>query len=175
MKPISELDLIKIGEIIKAHGYKGELVVKLSTDFYKIIKTELLFFEIEGNIVPFYFEYEPKAYKRSGMLAKFENLDSEKEVESILNCSVYTRSDNIEEDEEELTDDLKGYKVFNENLYIGIAEEFMNIPSNPVLAVITESNKEILIPLNDKFIKEIDHQNSTIIFSLPDGLTDVNE
>ena len=174
MRPISELDLIKIGEIIKAHGYKGELVIKLFEDFKNFKKTELLFFEIEGNMVPFFFERNPKAYKKSGILAKFEDIDSEKQVEEILNSAVFTDSDNIIESVDEPIEKMDGYKVYNGPEFIGISGEYLNIPSNPLLTVITESKKEVLIPINDDFLISIDHTNKKLIFSLPEGLLDVN-
>jgi len=175
MIPISELDLIQIGEIIKTHGYKGELVIKLFEDFEKLKKTELLFFEIEGNIVPFFFEFNPKPYKRSGILAKFENIDSEKQVEEILHSTVYTTSDNIIHTEKDQTESLEGYSVFNHNEFIGIAGNFLDIPSNPILIVLTDSKKEVLIPLSKEFLEKIDHKGKKVFFSLPDGLININD
>ena len=95
MKPISELDLIKIGEIFKTHGYKGELVIKLFIDFDRIKKTELIFLEIEGNPVPFFFSGNIKSYKKTGIIAKFENINSEEEIKDLLSCKVFTTKDNI--------------------------------------------------------------------------------
>jgi 16S rRNA processing protein RimM len=176
MNPLSELDFIKIGEITKAHGYKGDIVIKLSEDFENLKKTELLFFEIEGNKIPFFFEKNPKKYKQSGILAKFENIDNEKHVEELLQADVFTTSDNlIIEEEEDIVSSLSGYQVYNKDLYIGIAGDYFDIPSNPILTVISESEKEILIPLQDKFLIQIDETDKKVIFSLPEGLIDINE
>ena len=174
MIPISELELIKIGEIIKAHGYKGELVIKISINFNRIKKTELFFLEIEGNMVPFFFSYTPKPSKKSGILAKFDNIESDKEVEELLKCSVYTTGDNILDEEQDVFTTIEGYNVFNNETLIGKAGEYLNIPSNPILTVITETKTEVLIPVNDHFLKKIDQKKRHIIFDLPEGLIEIN-
>ena len=174
MIPISELDLIKIGEIVKAHGFKGETVIKLSTDFDNLKKTEHLFLEIEGLFVPFFFSYKPKTFKKSSLIVKFNNLDSDIEVKELINCSVFTTVENIIPEEVDIFETLEGYNVYNNEMFIGKAGEYLNIPSNPILTVISDTNPEILIPINDQFVLEIDKKNKKIIFNLPEGLIDVN-
>ena len=174
MKPISELDLIKIGEIFKAHGYKGELVIKLSIDFDRLIKTELIFLEIEGNMVPFFFSAKLKSYKKTGIIVKFENIDSDKQVKELLSYSVFTEKDNILDELKDTSVNYKNFDVFDNENYLGKAGDYLNIPSNPVLTVKTKSDKEILIPINDQFVVKIDLENQKIIFDLPEGLIDIN-
>ncbi len=174
MIPISELDLIKIGEIFKTHGYKGELVIKLSIDFDRLKKTELIFLEIEGNLVPFFFSGNIKSYKKTGIIVKIESIDTEEDVKELLSYSVYTSKDNILDELKDENTNYENFDVYNKDTYIGKSIGFLNIPSNPVLTITTESNKEILIPFNDEFVIEIDEKNKKIIFDLPEGLIEVN-
>jgi len=175
MIPISELDLIKIGEIVKAHGYKGELVIKLSTNFDNLKETELIFIEIDGIFVPFFFSYAPKTFKKSSIIAKFNNLESDTEVKELIKCSVLLPQKNITDDaeEENIFDNLVGYNVYDKETFIGKAGKYLNIPSNPILTVLNNAH-EILIPINDEFLEEIDDENKKIYFNLPDGLIDIN-
>ncbi len=175
MIPISELDLVKIGEIVKAHGYKGELVIKLSTDFDNLKETEPIFIKIDGIFVPFFFSYTPKTFKKASAIVKLDNLDSDTEVKELINCEVLLPSEKIKQnnDSENIFETLEGYNVFDKDDFIGVAGEFMNIPSNPILTVFNKSN-EILIPINDEFLVEIDSDNKKIIFNLPEGLIDIN-
>ncbi len=175
MIPISELNLVKIGEIIRTHGYKGEAVIKLSVDFERLKLTELIFLIIDGNKVPFFFSYPPKPYKKSGLLVKFDNIDSDKEIEKIIHSPVLTEEKNIVPERIEEIQIPKGFSVFNREQLIGKSGEYLNIPSNPIITVYSENNTEILIPLNDKFIKEINYDKKVIIFDLPDGLIEANE
>ncbi len=175
MKPIDELDLVKIGEILRTHGYKGEAVIKLSIDFDRLKKTELIFLIIDGNTVPFFFSYPPKSYKKSGMLVKFDNIDSDTEIEKLINVPVLLQSSNIISDTEEKIFIPENFDVFNKDILIGKSGSYLNIPSNPILTVYTPDDKEILIPVNDTFLKKIDSDKKIIIFDLPEGLIEVNK
>ncbi|NPA67651.1 MAG: 16S rRNA processing protein RimM [Chlorobi bacterium] len=175
MIPIDELDLVEIGEIIKTHGYKGEAVVKLSIRFDKLKKTELIFLITDGNKVPFFFSYPPKAYKKSGMLVKFDNIDTDKDIEKLTGCKVLTEKKNIKKTYENEIFIPENFDVFDNEKFIGKSGTYLNIPSNPILTVYSPDNKEILIPVNDKFLKSINIEKKIIIFDLPDGLTDINK
>jgi len=175
MIPISELDLVKIGEIIRTHGYKGEAVIKLSIDFDRLTKTELIFLQIDGNFVPFFFSYPPKTYKKSGIIVKFDTVDSEKNIEKILNIPVFIEKIYISEELFEEQEIPEGFDVYNNEEFIGISGSFLNIPSNPVLTVLSADKSEILIPFNGQFLKSTDYKTKTIIFDLPEGLIKINK
>jgi len=176
MIPIEKLDLVKIGEILKPHGYKGETVVKLSVDFERLILTELIFLIIDGNKVPFFFSYQPKQYKKNGLLIKFDNIDSDKEIEKIIKTSVFIERKNIIPERKEKKEAIpENFEVYNKNTKIGISGTYLNIPSNPVLTVYSHDGKEILIPVNEQFLKKIDFEKKIIIFDLPEGLIELNE
>ncbi len=174
MIPVSELKLVKIGEIIRAHGYEGEAVIKLTVNFDQMKLTELIFLETEGNMVPFFFSYSPKPYKKSGMLAKLDNINSDKEVEKLIYAPVFLPAQNIIPESKENSFIPENFDVFNNDTFIGKSGNILNIPSNPVLTVYTADNKEILIPVNDIFLKEINIEKKTIIFNLPEGLIEIN-
>ena len=174
MKPISELDLVKIGEIVKAHGYKGELVIKFFDHFYDLNKTEPIFLEIEGIFVPFFFSNSPKSFKKLSIIAKFNTINSDNEVKELIKCAIFSERTKIDIKEKDVLDTIEGYDVFNNEELIGKAGEYLNIPSNPILTVIDNDKNEILIPINNSFLLEINNKEKNIYFNLPDGLLDVN-
>ncbi len=174
MIPISELDLIKIGEIIKAHGYKGEIVINLSVKFESLKKTELLFLKIDGIKVPFFFSETPKSFKKSSVIVKFKNVNSDEEVKELLRCSVFINREKIALENISFTDTIVGYDVYNNKKFIGKVKNYLNIPSNPIIEIESKTNSEILIPLNNQFIVKKDVVKREIVFNLPEGLIDVN-
>jgi len=174
MIPISELDLVNIGEIVKAHGYKGEVVIKFSNNFYDLDKTEPIFLEIEGILVPFFFSYSPRSFKKLSIIAKLDLLNSDEEVKKLIKCQVFSKRIDFNTDDEDVFETVEGHDVFNDEILIGKAGEYLNIPSNPILTVIDKDNNEILVPINDQFLVKIDKENKQIIFNLPPGLIDVN-
>ena len=175
MIPISELDLVKIGELIRTHGYKGEAVIKLTINFERITITELIFLVIDGNKVPFFFSYPPKPYKKNGLLIKLDNIDSDTEIKKLINAPVFTENKNITEELNEESEIPENFDVYNGEFLIGRSGTYLNIPSNPILSVFSKKGNEILIPVNDQFLKSIDYEKKTIIFDLPEGLIEINE
>ncbi len=175
MIPISELDLINIGVIIKPHGYDGKLIVKLIVDFYLLKFKELFFLETDGLKVPFFFAEKPAKYKDSGLIIKFENISSDGEVNKLIGTQVFTLKENLNIEKEEQIGEFFDFEVYNEQKYIGKVVSFINIPSNPVLSVSSENKNEILIPFVDDFILSIDKTCKKIVFTLPDGLIEIND
>ena len=173
---ISELNLFKFAKIIKPHGYKGEVVLKLEIDFERIKKTELIFVETDGIKVPFFIiENSFKAFKKNTAVIKLDSIETESDVKKIVNHSVYIEEEYVSEEEKDTFEDIIGFDVYNDNVFIGIADAYLNIPSNPILQVITDNKKEILIPFTDDFIIRIDKKEKGIYFILPEGLIEIGD
>ncbi len=176
MIPINQLDLVKIGEVFRPHGYKGELIIKLSVEFESLKLTELIFLVIDGNKVPFFFSENPRKYKKSSMMLCLENIHSEEDVKKLLNVPVFTERQNIiSEPKENEASMPEGFEVYDQDTYIGISGGILNIPSNPILSVYTKEDKEILIPVHDDFLNLIDYDKKIIVFNLPEGLIELND
>ncbi len=70
-------------------------------------------------------------------------------------------------------DDIEGYTVTDSNLgYIGVVSDIMDIPGNNLLKIM-DDEKEILIPLTEEFIIEINHNVKSILVKTPTGLIDL--
>ncbi len=173
MEPISKLNLTKIGEIQKPKGFKGEVFINLFSELTLKSETELIFIEIDGYLVPFFFSEKPK-FQKNGFTAKFDTIVNEKNAEELIGLFVFTLAENIIIPKTDILDNIQGFYVFDKGNYIGKASGLLRIPSNPVLEVISNEGNEILIPVNELFLKEIDESQKTIQFDLPEGLTEIN-
>lgn len=174
MKEISDIELFKIGKIIKTHGFKGELVVKLDIEFDQILKTELFFVDIDGITVPFFIKQKTRPFKKSQMLINFDDVDSDIKAEKFIECDLYTDIENVAEDETAEIDEIMGFKVYNKGEFIGVVKNFIDIRANPLLEISNPQNSEILIPFNENFIVNTDFLSREIYLNLPDGLLDLN-
>ncbi len=174
MIPISELNLIKIGEITKVRGFKGE--VRIHTDFYLNLnqKTEHVFLQIDGYMVPFFFSEFP-IFHKNDCIAKFDEVSDEKQASELIGCQVFCSENDIVYPENDSFENIQNFDVFNNEIYLGKASGFTNIPSNPILEVSSEDGLEILIPFNNEFLLSIDEKAKIIVFNLPEGLTDINK
>jgi 16S rRNA processing protein RimM len=175
MKEISDIELIKIGKIIKTHSFKGELIIKLDIEFDQIFETELFFVLIDGITVPFFTSKIFKPYKASQMLINFDDIDNEKTASQLLGKDIFISNEDFDNETDSEQDNFNGYKVFNHNNLIGTVNGFLNIPSNPILSIFDTDENEILVPYNEHFIEKIDDEKNEIFLILPEGLIDINK
>jgi 16S rRNA processing protein RimM len=68
---------------------------------------------------------------------------------------------------------ISGYKVNDtNNNTVGIAGEVLNYSGNYLLQILN-NKKEILLPLNDESISEIQEDKKIIVVKIPDGLLEL--
>ena len=103
-----------------------------------------------------------------------KTIDEIKDINQVLQYvgkDIYAPSNDnpkLEEDEYYL-DDLIGLKVYNQyNEYLGIVNDFLDLPQGEVMEILTDKNKKILIPFVDDFIIEI--TDEAIIIEEIEGL-----
>jgi 16S rRNA processing protein RimM len=165
-----------IGECVKQHGVKGELVIRLNTGIdLESITGDFLLFELDGGLVPFKIQHM-RSKNADDILVILENADSESRIRQLLNASVYIESHLIDADPDwqDNYSMLIGWQAHDINAgELGIVLDIMDISKNP-LFVIDYQSEEILIPINEDFISELDETNRTIHFNLPEGLINMN-
>jgi 16S rRNA processing protein RimM len=166
---------ILLGRIIKVSGYEGAVTVKLERLFSeKIPVMESVFLEIEGRLVPFLIsgsEYSGAAILKLA----FEGYDSPEKVIEFVGCKVFLTTREPAAAEIGDIDSLKGYTVFNQyNARLGFVEDVIRNPGQWLLNVISDSNKQILIPLHESLILSLDYEKRLLIMEIPEGLTEIN-
>ena len=162
---------IYIGKITSTHGLKGELKLKSSFVYIdKVLKKDFSFYI--GN------EKEKvdllKSRFHNGIyLLTFIGYEDINLVENFRNQEVYVLRDDINlEKGEYLFEDYIGLKAYYRENYIGDIKDIINCGNdNYVFDIIGE--KEILIPVNGRFIEKI-ILNDKIVFKEVEGLIDAN-
>ncbi len=173
-KNLSELQLINIGFISKPHGFNGETVFAIDTgeaDDYKKIK--FFFIELEGKPVPFFSE-EIKTH-RSDMIVKLEDVGTEAEAKKLTGKKIYveeSETNSLPVDELDWNS-LVGYEVF-ETVHgsLGKLKGIEEYPQQMIAHCIVDG-KEVLFPLNEDFISELNTEKKELHIDLPEGLLDV--
>jgi 16S rRNA processing protein RimM len=167
-------ELVKVGEVVRTHGFNGNLSIKVHSDFSEEIFNEDLpvFLIIEGIPVPFFVVTS----KKSGgyTVVALKNVDTEKKALRLLGCDLLIQESLIETDDEEAEENpLKGYSVFDSKFgFIGELTFINEIPGNPVFET-NFNGKTIIIPYSDEFIREINDNKKEIHITAPDGLIDL--
>ena len=167
-------DCFKLGHVVKKHGLKGELSILLDVDYPEDYKElESVFVEVNKQLVPFFIEYLQLNGDRG--IVKFEEVDDLPSAENLLKCSLYLPVGNLPELDEgqfyyhEVLQYLVIDKVLGE---IGQVDQIYEFPNQDLFAVLHQS-KEVLIPINDDIILNVDHEQKQIQVDLPAGLLDI--
>ena len=146
----------KCGHIMTTHGLKGALKIKDLSDFDRFYKDSTLYILYKNEYI------KVKVFNKTNFdnyyLVTFYDLLDINLVEKYKNCDIYVseldRNDDLDEDEY-YNSDLLGKEIMNQNNEIkGKVIEIREYPTCNYL-VVNYNDKNILIPFNKQFIKEV--------------------
>ncbi len=167
-------DCYYLGKITKKHGFKGNLILHLETDEPELYQNmESVFIETNGMLVPFFFE-NIGPHSKNKLLVKFEDLTPE-EAEKLINRSVWLPLDTLPELEDDAFyyHEIIGYKVIDSRRgEIGLIKN-VNDSGIQALFEIDFDGKQILIPVVDDWILEVNKDEKFIRIDTPDGLIEL--
>ena len=169
---------IEIGKTHKTRGVAGELKYSVSDTYWEdFLKAEVLFIDVSGLKTPFFVESVKTGRQE---VLKLEDVDALEEAHALSNKVIFMRQSDLftkkMEEEVPLTsmfDILPGYLMVDKKAgEIGGILEILEFPQQ-IMAVVQFGEKEILIPLNDSFIQEINQVDKKMLVELPEGLLDL--
>lgn len=168
-------DCFYLGKIVKKYSFKGEVLIKLDTDEPELYENlEALFIDLRNNLVPFFIE-SSQFHKSELLRVKFEEVDTEEDADSILKCDVYLPLEFLPklEDDKFYFHEIIGFTV--EDVHFGTVGIIKSINDTTAQALfeIDRDGTEILIPMNDTFIKKVDKKKKLILVDTPEGLIDL--
>ncbi|MDB9701655.1 ribosome maturation factor RimM [Salibacteraceae bacterium] len=167
---MSKNEHTEIGVVVKPHGLKGEIVLKIEANFSDVIDTsDVLFVNHNGSMVPFILESTARLNK--GLVkVKFAGINSAAEVDPLRGRSVMqlTAQLNIENQL-----DLVGFAIHDKLGEVLGEIQYVNDSGVQTLLEVLRNGCEIYIPLVSDFIVEVDESKKVLILDLPDGILDL--
>lgn len=167
-------EFVEIGYIKKGHGFKGHARVVVFEQWEKDLdQQEFIFIEIDGYKVPFAIE-ERHTFK--DLVLKLEQINSVEELKKYQKRPFYLLKKDIKYGQEFILKGAKDSKLIGLNIQdktLGIIGEIARLdeyPQQEMAVIIGANNKEILIPLHESLIIEINHERGVIEMDLPEGL-----
>jgi len=164
-----------LGKIVKKYSFKGELLIKLDTDDPEVYtKMESVFVEKGKNLIPFFIE-RSSLHKSELLRVKFEDIDGDEDANPLLKCDLYLPLTFLPELEGNkfYFHEIIGYTVEDVNFgKVGIITG-VNDSTSQALFEIDRNGKEVLIPLIDDFIKNVDKENKVMKLEVPKGLIEI--
>ncbi len=174
---IKREDLVKIGQFNKPHGIRGEISFTFTNDVFDESECEFLVCEIDGIFVPFVIEnYRFKSNTMA--LVKLKGIETDIKAKLFTNLDVYFPKQYIIEDEleESITswDYFIGYTLIDDVLGdVGVISDVDETTMNILFIVERVGREELLVPVSDELVLEIDTENKKIRMIIPEGLIDL--
>jgi 16S rRNA processing protein RimM len=168
-------DCFYLGKIAKKFSFKGEVLLYLDTDEPELYENmESVFVEFNKNLVPFFIE-NSSLHKNDFLRVQFEDVDSEEEADSILNCDVYLPLSMLPKlsGNKFYFHEVIGFEI--EDKRLGVFGKIVSIndtTAQPLFEVLN-GEVEMLIPMIDHFLVEIDRKNKKVVMDLPEGLVEM--
>lgn len=169
------MDLLEVGKIVNTHGLHGEVKVVPWTDYPEVFE------DIEYVYVKRKGEYERLdvagiKYQKGNIIVRFPQIKDINEAEKYKNQVLYAEREVFGELPEGVyyIADLIGLEVVKENgETVGIITDVLNTGSNDIYEVKREGRKNLLIPVIDEVVLNIDMENKKVTVRMMEGLEDL--
>jgi 16S rRNA processing protein RimM len=167
--------LHRIGRLGKPWGHKGELTVHLEEcDLEDLVHEGALFVDIEGQKVPFFYS-SLRDQGRAGVLVKFDDFADPQSAGILVGRDIYAPPGHLADGSDESWDpeEFVGIVVSDEEHgELGEVTGIEGSDKNPVL-VIQLGEQEVMVPLVEDMIVELDVEERTMLVRTPPGLIDM--
>ncbi|MEM6963740.1 MAG: ribosome maturation factor RimM [Bacteroidota bacterium] len=170
---------IPVGFTRKCHGVKGELKVQVEEEYLEdFLKSSTVFFFTKGKHLPYFVE---KVRIGNDTILKLEEVDSKESAQPLTSKEMYLQPHQILNDDDReiiLEDELVFEKFVGHTIIdaalgdIGKIEAIIAYPQQE-MAVILRDEKEVLIPLHEDLIQNIDEEKQCIYMDLPEGILEI--
>ena len=169
-------DCFFLGTVVAKYSFKGEVLIKLDTDdpeTYLSLQSFLL--EDESRLIPC-FTTKVQLHKPQLLRVSIEGVKSEKQADLMIGKSVYLPLNQLPKlDEDQFYfHEIIGFEVIDSlQGQIGTITG-VNDRSSQVLLEVEYNYRQILIPLVDELIQQLDKQKKQLYLSIPEGLLDLD-
>jgi len=171
------MGLISFGKITKAHGLAGEVKLlphsRILDSFNEITR---IYIENKPPDTPQEFIITNFRFHKNTAILKLQGVDSIEQAQSLSGREVYVQDKELGEldDDEYYFFDLIGLEVYtDEGTYLGYVEDIMERAIQSIIVIKNEGN-EILVPIAEPIVKEINLEEGKIIITPVKGMLDQN-
>ena len=165
-------DLLKVGVITTTHGIRGEVKVYPTTDADRFLDLEYVLLDTGREKRKL--EIENVKYFKNLVILKFRGIDNINDIERYKGKDLLVTRENalpLEEGEYYLAD-IIGANVYTEDgILFGSLEDVIETGANLVYSVQHEG-KEVLLPVIDDCVKEVNVEEKKVIVHIMKGLLD---
>jgi 16S rRNA processing protein RimM len=175
-----EQQYVCIGRTKKAHGLAGEIKMGIEEQYLEdFMKNERIFIGVKSSKIPYFIA---NVRGKGEMIVQLEDVDNRDAAQMLQAREIFLREQDIlseAEREFEMPDDaleyagLVGFMMLDKTIgEIGTIDEVLEMPQQE-MAFLRFKGKEVLVPLNEQMILEVNEALKQVLMDLPEGLLDV--
>jgi len=166
--------MIRIGKIVATHGLQGNLIFKhVAGESNWLQAGAVLFVEmLKGSQIP-YFVATAKAANDEEYIVTVEDVSTVEAAKKLVGKQVYVKEDVLKDVKNDSPLMWIGFNLVDrEKGGLGAIEDVLQT-GHQWLAKLTIDGKEVLIPLVDDILVEVNMRNKYVRVDLPEGLLEV--
>lgn len=164
-----------LGKLTKTQGVKGNLYAFLDTNHpenYTELPSVLI--DLNGELIPHFLEFININGQKA--LVKLEGIDHIDDAQTLVNKELLLPLDVLPEltGNQFYYHEISGFNVEDQKEgNLGKVNQVLDYPNNPLLDITHPSGKEILIPIKDEYMLDVDRENQKLLVQCPDGLLEL--
>lgn len=165
------MEFLEVGKIINTHGLRGDVKVIPWTDMPEDFE-EIPVVYIRRKNDNEQLTVSKIKYQKNNLIVKFKELNDINQAEKYKGLVLYANREDLWELEEGVyyIADLIGLDVYDESGKIGVLADVFNTGANDIYEVHREGKKNLLLPVIDEVVREIDLENKRITVHVMEGL-----
>ena len=168
-------DFYYLGKILKTFGNNGQLMVHLDVDEpEKYQKLESVYLDVYGEWIPFFIT-KVELKTRNSAVFSFADVLSADEAEEYTGREMFLPMSTLPilSGQQFYFHEVEGFTVIDARYgNLGIVESILDLHQQALFQV-RSGEKEILIPVVDQIIKEVDREKKILFIEAPEGLIDL--
>jgi 16S rRNA processing protein RimM len=167
-------NLFPIGRLQKTFGAHGELLLAPYSASLAPSRKAPVFISVDGLNVPFYIK--SIAAKNDRFVVIFDDMEQEALAQALVGKEVLVEKTEARKATASFAESEMQIGYTFEDVTLGAIGKLvrrLDYPGNPVLQLVTEQGREVLIPDNPRFVVSVDKKRRIVRVSLPEGLLEV--
>jgi 16S rRNA processing protein RimM len=167
-------EYFKIGQLVAVHGLTGELLLKHELGKKSSLKgLQAIFIEEKKNSFLPYFITATKIKSETEVYIMLEGIKTREYAMKLTQKQVWLpESDFKKFAAKSAPASLLGYIIINNKEPLGEIIELIEQP-HQLLCRLEIKGKEVLIPLHEETLQNINHTKKEVVVRLPDGLLEI--
>ena len=165
------MSTLEIGKIVNTHGLRGEVKIVPWTDVPEVFE-EISYAYIKGEKK----EIKSVKYQKNNIIVKFSGIDDINDAEKLKNQVLTTDREELPKLPEGvyyITDLLGCDVVLKDGEKVGILSDVLPTGSNDVYVVKREDKKDLLLPVIEQVVLDVNIDEKKVTVNIMEGLEDL--